>query len=114
MIDSKTGFDSEKMSEIIHMLAESNIGEGKRWEAIIKKIRKGEKISSGESEYYSRLTRIYKNLGVTRSRIYHTRLSEHDEKPPCSLCKSNSEYYCNMNDQYFCTMHVVGHDPNEI
>ena len=67
-----------------------------------------------ETEYFTRLTRIYNEGKITtRSRILHTKLSPDDEKPTCQACGSDSEYYCNTNDQYFCAIHIVGHDPNE-
>ena len=46
--------------------------------------------------------------------MFHTKLSELDEKPPCKECGEKSKFYCNMNDQYFCTTHIVGHDENEL
>jgi len=90
------------------------IGDYKKWKAIIKKINSNEPLNPLQTEYFSNMTRIYKNSNVTsRSKIYHTKLSENDEKPPCKMCGNSSTYYCNMNDQYFCTIHVVGHDKNE-
>ena len=92
----------------------AKIGNYKKWESIIKKIKNDQSLNPGELEYYSNLTRIYKNSNITsRSKLYHTKLSELDEKPPCKECGEYSEYYCNMNDQYFCIIHVVGHDENE-
>jgi galactose-1-phosphate uridylyltransferase len=92
----------------------AKIGEYKKWEAIIKKIKNKQSLNPRELEYYANLTRIYKNSSITsKSKMYHTKLSELDEKPPCKICGENSLYYCNMNDQYFCTIHVVGHDENE-
>ncbi len=107
--------DSEKTLEIIERMKLAKIGEYDKWESIIKKIQNEETLNLAELEYYSRLTRIYKNSTVTnRSKIYHTKLSEQDEKPPCKECGEDSLYYCNMNDEYYCTIHVVGHDENEI
>ena len=107
--------DSEKISENIEKMKLARIGEYKKWESIIKKIKNEQILSQGELNYYTNFTRIYKNLHVTnRSKIYHTKLSEEDEKPPCNLCGKNSQYYCNMNDQYFCTADIVGHDENEL
>ena len=107
--------NTEKTLEVIERLKIAKIGEYKKWESIIKKIKNNIPLNPAESEYYSNLTRIYKDSTVTqRSKIYHTRLSEHDERPPCKTCGKNSDYYCNMNDQYFCIVHVVGHDENEI
>ncbi len=106
--------DSEKTLEIIERMKLAKIGEYKKWKRIIKKIKNDEQLNPGELEYYSNLTRIYKDSSITsRSKVYHTKLSDLDEKPPCNSCGGNSEYYCNMNDQYFCTVHVVGHDENE-
>ena len=107
--------DSEKTLEIIERMKLAKIGNYKKWESIIKKIKNNQSLNPGELEYYSNLTRIYKNSNITsRSKLYHTKLSELDEKPPCNTCGENSLYYCNMNDLYFCTIHVVGHDENEI
>jgi len=107
--------DSEKTLEIIERMKLAKIGNYKKWESIIKKIKNDQSLNPGELEYYSNLTRIYKNSNITsRSKLYHTKLSELDEKPPCNTCGENSLYYCNMNDLYFCMIHVVGHDENEI
>ena len=106
--------DKEKTLEVIERMKLAKIGEYDKWEAIIKKIKKEETLNQGELEYYTNLTRIYKDSAITsRSKVYHTKLSEQDEKPPCKVCGDDSLYYCNMNDQYFCTVHVVGHDENE-
>lgn len=106
--------DSEKTLEVIERMKLAKIGNYKKWKGIIKKIKNEEPLNPGEVEYYTNLTRIYKDSGISsRSKIYHTKLSELDEKPPCVSCGKNSEFYCNMNDQYFCTVHVVGHDENE-
>jgi len=106
--------DSEKTLEVIERMKLAKIGKYKKWGTIIKKIKTDQPLNLGELEYYTNLTRIYKGSNITsRSKVYHTKLSEHDEKPPCNSCGNNSQYYCNMNDQYFCTIHVVGHDENE-
>ena len=106
--------DSKKTLEIIERMKLAKIGEYDKWETIIKKIKREEPLNQGELEYYTNITRIYKDSGITsRSKVYHTKLSDQDEKPPCKVCGENSLYYCNMNDQYFCTVHVVGHDENE-
>ncbi len=106
--------DLEKTLEVIERMKLAKIGKYKKWEAIIKKIKNKQSLNPGELEYYTNLTRIYKNSSITsKSKMYHTKLSELDEKPPCKICGENSLYYCNMNDQYFCTIHVVGHDENE-
>ena len=107
--------DSEKTLEVIERMKLAKIGEYSKWESIIKKIKKEQPLNPEELGYYTNLTRIYKDSTITsRSKIYHTKLSEEDEKPPCKMCKENSLYYCSMNDQYFCAIHVVGHDENEI
>ena len=107
--------NSEKTLQIIKQLKLAKIGEYKKWQAIIKKIKNDAPLNPSEFEYFANLTRIYKKSTVTiRTRIYHTKLSEHDEKPSCNMCGEPSEYYCNMNDQYFCISHIVGHDDNEI
>jgi len=109
-----TPIDSQKTLEVIERMKLAKIGEYKKWQAIIKKIKNKQSLNPGELEYYANLTRIYKNSNITsKSKMYHTKLSELDEKPPCKICSENSLYYCNMNDQYFCTIHVVGHDENE-
>ena len=106
--------DSQKTLEVIERMKLAKIGEYKKWEAIIKKIKNKQSLNPRELEYYANLTRIYKNSSITsKSKMYHTKLSELDEKPPCKICGENSLYYCNMNDQYFCSIHVVGHDENE-
>ena len=106
--------DSQKTLEIIERMKLAKIGKYDKWQVIIKKIKSEKPLNPREIEYYTNLTRIYKDSIVTnKSKIYHTKLSEQDEKPPCKECEKNSLYYCNMNDQYFCTIHVVGHDENE-
>ena len=106
--------DTERTLEIIERMKLAKIGKYKKWKSIVKKIKNHQTLNPEELEYYSNLTRIYKESSITnRSKMYHTKLSELDEKPQCNACGKNSEYYCNMNDQYFCTVHVVGHDENE-
>ena len=107
--------DPNKTLEIIERMKLAKIGDYDKWEDIIKKIRNEEVLNSEEIEYYTRLTRIYKESNITsRTKIYHTKLSDQDEKPTCKMCAEPSSYYCNMNDEYFCHIHVVGHDVNEI
>ncbi len=107
--------DKEKTIETIERLKLAKIGDYKKWELLIKKIKTDVPLNFGEIEYFSNLTRIYKESTISkRTRIYHTKLSEYDEKPPCQTCGVHSEYYCNMNDQYFCLIHVAGHGDNEI
>ena len=111
----KNPINSEKTIEIIERMKLAKIGKYKKWESMIKKIKNKQILNPEELEYYSNFTRIYKNSGITsRSKIYHTKLSSEDEKPPCKECGESSLFYCNMNDQYFCNIHVVGHDKNEI
>ena len=106
--------DSQKTLEVIERMKLAKIGKYDKWKAIIKKIKNEQPLTPVELEYYTTLTRIYKNSTISiRSKIYHTKLSKQDEKPPCRVCGNNSLYYCNMNDQYFCSIHVVGHDENE-
>ena len=106
--------DSKKTLEIIERMKLAKIGKYDKWKKIIKKIKNEQPLNPGEVEYFTNLTRIYKDSRVTsRSKIYHTKLSDLDEKPPCKECGKNSLYYCNMNDQYFCSTHIVGHDENE-
>ena len=107
--------DPNKTLEIIERMKLAKIGEYNKWESIIKKISNEESLNPDETEYYTRLTRIYKESNITsRTKIYHTKLSDQDEKPICKMCSEPSSYYCNMNDEYFCLIHVVGHDENEI
>ncbi|NND87031.1 MAG: hypothetical protein HKM23_06900 [Nitrosopumilus sp.] len=111
----KSPIDSKKTLEIIERMKMAKIGQYDKWEKIIKKIKKEQELNAEELGYYSNLTRIYKDSKITsRSKIFHSKLSEYDEKPPCKTCGEKSQYYCNMNDQYFCTVHVVGHDENEV
>jgi len=106
--------DFKKTLEVIDRMKIAKIGNYKKWEKIIKKIKKEQSLNFGELEYYTNMTRIYKDSCITsRNKIYHIKLSEQDKKPPCKICGVNSLYYCNMNDQYFCTVHIVGHDKNE-
>ncbi len=106
--------DSQKTLEVIERMKLAKIGKYEKWKVIIKKIKNDQPLSTRELEYYANLTRIYKDSAITsRSKIYHTKLSREDEKPPCKMCGDNSTYYCNMNDLYFCSIHVVGHDENE-
>jgi len=106
--------DTKITLEIIERMKLAQIGEYRKWEKIIKKIKNDQNLSASELGYFTNFTRIYKNLGASnRSRIFHTRLSSHDIKPKCHSCGSESEFYCNMNDQYFCIIHIVGHDENE-
>ena len=107
--------EPNKALEIIERMKLARIGEYDKWEDIIKKISNEESLIPEEIEYYTRITRIYKESNVTsRTKIYHTKLSDQDEKPTCKMCSEPSLYYCNMNDEYFCQIHVVGHDENEI
>lgn len=106
--------DSQKTLQVIERLKLAKIGDYKKWKVIIRKIKNDEPLTPFQTEYFSSMTRIYKNSNITnRSKIYHTKLSEHDKKPPCKECGENSGFYCNMNDQYFCSIHIVGHDENE-
>jgi len=69
--------DSQKTLEIIERMKLAKIGKYKKWEAIIKKIKNEQPLNPGEREYYSNLTRIYKDSNITsKSKIYHTKLSE--------------------------------------
>jgi len=106
--------DTIKTLEIIERMKLAKIGDYKKWNIIIKKIKNKKELNPQDLEYFSNISRIYKDSNVViRSKLYHTKLSEHDEKPACRICGNNSAYYCNMNDQYFCIIHVVGHDENE-
>ena len=107
--------DVKRTLDIIERMKLAKIGEYKKWEKIIKKIKAENELSDSEEIYFSNFTRIYKKSKITyRSKIFHTKLSNMDEKPPCKACGGNSDFYCNMNDEYFCTIHVVGHDENEL
>ena len=105
----------KKTIEVIERMKLAKIGNYQKWEVMIKKINKKQTLSPEELQYYSNLTRIYKDSTISnRTKIYHTKLSQEDEKPPCKECGEDSLYYCNMNDQYFCNIHVVGLDKNEV
>ena len=107
--------DRKKTVELIKRMKLAKIGEYKKWESLIKKIDKGHDLTQEELEYFTSLTRIYKENKITsRSKIFHIKLSKQDKKPPCKSCGNESLFYCNMNDAYYCTIHVVGHDENEL
>lgn len=107
--------DSQKTIEIIERLKLAKIGDYKKWETLSKKISDGLELNGEEYLYISRLASTYKNEQVYRhTKIYHSKLSNLDKKPPCKTCGTESLFYCNMNDAYFCSNHVVGHDENEI
>jgi hypothetical protein len=107
--------DREKTIEIIEKLKLARIGDKEKLDTIIMKIRDGKLLKKNEEGYFRNLTRIYKGGSLNhRSKIYHIKLLEHDEKPLCSVCSDKSLYYCNMNDVYLCSVHVVGHDENEV
>lgn len=107
-------FDSQKTLELIERLKIAKIGDYVMWTRIIKKINTGNELSNDEYFYILNLSRTYKDGQISRrTRIYHTKLSDIDEKPPCEMCGDKSLFYCNMNDEYFCPIHVVGHDENE-
>lgn len=106
----------EMMLDVIAQMERACIGRPAKWKKMARKVRTGLPLTPAESEYYSRLTRTYKDPETARvgsNRRYHFRLSEGDDRPRCSMCEADSEYYCHMNDQYFCQIHVVGHDYNE-
>ena len=111
----KNSIDAAKTLDVIERMKLAQIGEYKKWENIIKKIKSQQELSESDKKYFSNFTRIYKNSNTTfRSRIYHTKLSEQDERPACTKCGEKSDFYCNMNDEYFCTIHIIGHDENEL
>ena len=103
------------MLDAINTMRGAHIGHEKKWRKISKKVSTDVPLNPAESEYYTRLTRIYGNKPeqTHAGRHYHTELSEQDHRPHCSECAEQSWYYCHMNDQYFCRLHVMGHDPNE-
>jgi hypothetical protein len=106
--------DRIKTLDIIERMKLAKIGTYKKWQLLIKKIKNHENLNQSDLEYFTSITRIYKDSSITiRSKIYHTKLSQYDEKPLCEICGEDSTYYCNVNDQYFCMIHVVGHDENE-
>lgn len=107
--------DSKKTIEIINRLKIAKIGDYKKWERIIKKINNRIELNAEEYFYISRLANTYKDGQISRhTKIYHSKLSDLDTKPPCDSCGEKSLFYCNMNDAYFCEIHVTGHDENEI
>jgi len=110
----KKSIDVIKTIDIIERMKLAKIGNYKKWEVIIKKIKNDGNMDPSDLEYFLNLTRIYSDSNISnRSKIYHTKLSENDEKPSCKICGKPSLFYCNMNDQYFCIIHIVGHDENE-
>jgi hypothetical protein len=106
--------DVIKTLDIIERMKLAKIGEYKKWQSIIRKIKNRKILTPEDLKYFTNITRIYKDSNITRrSKVYHIKLSQHDEKPSCKVCGEDSAYYCNMNDEYFCTVHLVGHDENE-
>lgn len=107
--------DAKETLERVRLLKESKIGSPQRWNEIIKKLESYQKLAKKDIDYFTNMTRIYKDgKRNIRSKIYHTRLSVEDEKPKCHMCGRESSFYCNMNDAYFCHAHIVGHDENEL
>ena len=107
--------ERRRMLDVIGRMRRARIGSPKEWDRVAGKVESDLPLSPSESEYYARMTRIYRDPGAAGAgrRSYHYRLSKLDDKPKCALCGEESEYYCNMNDQYFCQAHLAGHDPNE-
>ena len=107
--------ERQAILDVIGQMERARIGSPNKWKRVARKVRSDLPLTTAESEYYARLTRIYKDTRVTGTHTgrYHIRLSENDDRPRCATCQADSEYYCNMNDQYFCQIHVVGHDGNE-
>lgn len=105
--------DAAETMDIIARMKLAKIGEYSKWEEIAGKIMDGDALTAEDAKYYARMTRIYRGTRGAPRKTYHTRLSEHDAKPPCRACGSESMYYCNMNDEYYCQAHVIGHDENE-
>ena len=110
----ENSFDKEKTLELIQQLKSAKIGENNKWNAILKKLNQNLELNEKDIQYFSTLTRIYKDGRTSaRSKFYHVRLSEDDSKPPCKNCGNKSQFYCNLNDEYFCSNHICGHDENE-
>ena len=106
---------TDETINLIERMKLARLGEYKKWDSIVKKIKTGKELTDSDLNYFTRLTRIYKEGRTSsRTKIYHTKLGELDQKPPCKMCSENSLFYCNMNDSYYCAVHVVGHDENEI
>ena len=63
----KKPINLEKTLEIIERMKIAKIGDYKKWEIIIKKINKKQGLNPEELEYYSNLTRIYKESAVTKA-----------------------------------------------
>ena len=111
----QTKINSKKTLEIIERLKLAKIGEYKKWEKLIKKINDGIDLNDVDYQYIATFSRTYKDgKKSNRSKVYHTKLSNLDEKYPCKTCGERSLFYCNLNDEYFCSIHVVGHDENEL
>lgn len=106
--------DSEKTQDTDNQIELAKTGKYKKWKSVVKKSKNKQKLDSKELKNNSGMTKTHeKDVTVHKSKIYHVKLSEYDEKHPCNVCGEDSLYYCNMNDQYFCTVHLVGHDSNE-
>lgn len=101
--------------DAVKLMDAAGIGHRTKWDKIARKVHSGTPLSPAETEYYTRLTRIYRNpaAGSRTGRNYHVELSELDPKPACAECGGRSRHYCHINDAYLCDVHVVGHDPNE-
>lgn len=106
--------DIKKTLEIIEQMKMVKVGDYSKLELLTKKLAKGNFLTKKETEYVSRLARIYNNGKTIKTKIFHIKLSEEDIKQPCSICGIDSLYYCNVNDDYFCATHVIGHDENEL
>ena len=106
--------DKKKTLEIIENLKISRVGEYKKWQKLARKINDNSELNPEEYNYIATMSRMYGQSKAKRSKIYHTKLSDIDEKQPCKACGKESNFYCNMNDEYFCSIHVVGHDENEL
>ena len=107
--------DKQPILDIMHGMIHARIGKHKKWKKMATKVAKDIPLNPAEQEYYSRMTRIYKNGTInTNSRKYHIKIPIHDKvSSRCYTCGDTSEYYCTMNDQYFCQIHITGHDMNE-
>ena len=112
-MDSRT--DSEKTADAAKQIELAKTGRYKKWKAAVKKAKSRQSAKDKETKYHNPDAANTDRRSVTahKNKTYHIKLSEHDEKHPCTLCGEDSSYYCNMNDQYFCTIHLVGHDKNE-
>lgn len=106
--------NQESAIDTIERMRIARIGSRAKWKKLTRKIQGNIELDANEMGYLASFSKIYGNAEVTRrSKMLHVRLSKEDDRPRCSTCGTESEFYCNQNDAYFCSIHVIGHDENE-